>query len=197
MKSLIITEEEKSRILGMHQSATSRQYLMESTLGGVRSLISEGFKPPGTDIVYKLDFKSVDDFNKFIAQSSVTGENPYAKKLGFLGMQGGSPQFVSNIWSALAYTGRNPSKFAWGNIMMIKNLLNEASTGLNNLPGWLDAKELLSDEKIKIWSQPVNPKNPSYTNWNGFYDMFIKPDITTRAALIAQPTTPQKPGAKQ
>ena len=28
---LIITEEEKSRILGMHQSATSRQYLMENT----------------------------------------------------------------------------------------------------------------------------------------------------------------------
>ena len=29
MKNLIITEEEKSRILGMHQSATARQYLME------------------------------------------------------------------------------------------------------------------------------------------------------------------------
>jgi hypothetical protein len=31
MNRLIITEEEKSRILGMHQSATSRQYLMENT----------------------------------------------------------------------------------------------------------------------------------------------------------------------
>jgi hypothetical protein len=31
MKKLIITEEERSRILGMHQSTTVRQYLMEAT----------------------------------------------------------------------------------------------------------------------------------------------------------------------
>jgi len=31
MKKFIITEEERSRILGMHKSATSRQYLMEAT----------------------------------------------------------------------------------------------------------------------------------------------------------------------
>ena len=31
MKKLIITEDEKSRILEMHQNATSRQYLMEDT----------------------------------------------------------------------------------------------------------------------------------------------------------------------
>lgn len=35
MKSLIITEEEKSRILGMHKSATARQYLMEAAITGV------------------------------------------------------------------------------------------------------------------------------------------------------------------
>lgn len=34
MKSLIITEEEKSRILGMHKSATARQYLMEEDFTG-------------------------------------------------------------------------------------------------------------------------------------------------------------------
>jgi hypothetical protein len=34
MKSLIITEEEKSRILGMHQSAVKKEFLMEQTLGG-------------------------------------------------------------------------------------------------------------------------------------------------------------------
>ena len=34
MKRLIITEDEKSRILGMHKSATARQYLMEEDFKG-------------------------------------------------------------------------------------------------------------------------------------------------------------------
>jgi hypothetical protein len=34
MKKFIITEDEKSRILGMHQNATSRQYLMEENEQG-------------------------------------------------------------------------------------------------------------------------------------------------------------------
>ena len=42
MKKLIITEEERSRILGMHQSATARQYLMEdqTQLNKVQSYIN-------------------------------------------------------------------------------------------------------------------------------------------------------------
>ena len=39
MKKFIITEEEKTRILEMHQNATSRQYLMESE-GNVANLAS-------------------------------------------------------------------------------------------------------------------------------------------------------------
>ena len=37
MKSLLITESERNRILGMHKSATSKHYLMEQTTGDTES----------------------------------------------------------------------------------------------------------------------------------------------------------------
>ena len=177
MKKFIITEEERSRILGMHKSATSRQYLME------------GFTAPN-GITYKLDFKDANSFNQFVGQSSSTVPNPYVKKLGVApGGVNSFSSFITNIWQSLAFTGRSPLKFAWGNLTMVRNLLSEASAGLSSLYGFPEAKEFLSDEKIKIWSSPVDPKNPSYTIWNWFYDTYIKPDIQTRASLIKTPAT--------
>jgi hypothetical protein len=53
MKKFIITEDEKSRILGMHQSATARQYLMEQS-GTTKPQLGGGSAPsvmtiPGSD----------------------------------------------------------------------------------------------------------------------------------------------------
>jgi hypothetical protein len=179
MNKLIITEEERSRILGMYQNVIRKESIFEN------------FKAPGTGIVYKLNFKSVDDFNKFTAQSSVTGENPYAKKIGFFAgdAESSSGLFIQNIWQALAFTGKNPLKFAWNNFMMIQSLINEASSGLRVLPGYTQAQEFATK---KEWTTPIDPKNPNYTIWNSFYDMYIKPDINSRATLIAQPTQPTK-----
>jgi hypothetical protein len=180
MKKFIITEEEKSRILGMHQSATSRQYLKESFKG-----------PDG--VVYKLDFKDVDSFNKFTAQSSAGVPFPYAKQLGFTSSNLGVSSFIINIWTSLAFVGKNPQNFSWGNVKMVQSLLSEASVGLKSHFGFNDAQQFLTEDKLKIWNQPANPKTTQYTIWNSFYDTYIKPDIQSRAALITTPATPTKP----
>jgi hypothetical protein len=76
-KSFIITEEDKNRILGMHEKATKKQYLNEATeknyssflpkeklLPGVNKIISAS-RGPGTDEKMLMDgFKEITDYNK-------------------------------------------------------------------------------------------------------------------------------------
>jgi hypothetical protein len=182
MKNILssLTSDEKNRILEMHKSALSRQYL------------NEGFKAPN-GITYKLDFKDGESFSQFVSNPSVAVENLYAKKLGFhAGDNQSTILFVSNIWQALAFTGRNPLKFSWGNPKMVQSLLSEASAGLKSLTGFIDAQQFITDDKLKIWNQPADPKNTQYTIWYWFYNTYIKPDTQTRAALITTPATPTK-----
>ncbi len=183
MDKLLITEEEKSRVLGNNQSVTERQYLKEV------------YKTPD-GITYKLDFKDSDTFSKFVGvPSNPSTENPYAKKLGFYaggGDNNGMVLFVVNIWHSLAFIGRSPLQFSWGNSKMIQSLFSEASVGLKSLKGFIESQQFVTDEKLKIWNQPVDSKNPKYTIWNWFYDTYIKPDIQTRAALTTTPKIPSK-----
>jgi hypothetical protein len=76
---------------------------------------------------------------------------------------------------------------------MVQSLLSEASVGLKSRFGFNDAQQFLTEDKLKIWNQPANPKTTQYTIWNSFYDTYIKPDIQSRAALITTPATPTKP----
>ena len=48
----LISEEEKSRILGMHQNATSRQYLGESPTGATPTTNTKTVKPPYLQLFY-------------------------------------------------------------------------------------------------------------------------------------------------
>ena len=63
MTKFIITEEERSRILGMHKSATSRQYLMEQS-GTTQTTIGGGSAPA---------VMSIPDYNKFIVFNPSSG----------------------------------------------------------------------------------------------------------------------------
>jgi|688.fasta_scaffold390023_2 hypothetical protein len=60
MKKFIITEEERSRILGMHQSATARQYLMEEGPKWV-PLTSQKLNVKSWDITMKVSYLPVKD----------------------------------------------------------------------------------------------------------------------------------------
>lgn len=68
MNKFIITEEEKSRILGMHQTATSKHYLMEQTIASTQASafvnefnrVMTAYKLPG----YTAKFvKGADDYH--------------------------------------------------------------------------------------------------------------------------------------
>jgi len=74
MKKLIITEEERSRILGMHQNATSRQYLMEDGAATVA---------PGTiSVPYNIDKtgKPVLALNQYVNVTIINEKTPQNKK---------------------------------------------------------------------------------------------------------------------
>ena len=72
MKKFIITEEEKGRILGMHKTASSKHYLMESIHEGSKSLLNEQqtpYEPKQGDILLASNYPTNTGHNYYLKVS--------------------------------------------------------------------------------------------------------------------------------
>jgi hypothetical protein len=94
MKKFIITEEERSRILGMHQSATARQYLMEDEAIPLQAgpPVIGGGAAPGV--------MSIPNYNQFIVYNQSSGAyrleaNPFQSTM--INYLGGEKSLLSGI----------------------------------------------------------------------------------------------------
>jgi hypothetical protein len=84
MKKFIITEEEKSRILGMHQFATSRQYLMENVRAGVtKDLLTQIANRINANIERaKTKGKKISSVVSVVQEGNYKGVNAFVLKYG-------------------------------------------------------------------------------------------------------------------
>jgi hypothetical protein len=76
MKSLLITESERNRILGMHKSATSKHYLMEQSTGTTTGSSLTYVSSPGKvgDVNYHIYKNNTN--NKFYLYTNNTPNGP-------------------------------------------------------------------------------------------------------------------------
>ena len=84
MKKFIITEEEKSRILEMHQFATSRQYLMENVRVGVtKELLTQIANRINLNIERaKSKGKKISSVVSVVQEGNYNGVNAFVLKYG-------------------------------------------------------------------------------------------------------------------
>ena len=78
MKSLLITESERNRILGMHKSASAKHYLMEQSTG---TTSESGTPPAGCPSFNSSWYKDVYDMG-FTASVGYQWEPVLSKKMG-------------------------------------------------------------------------------------------------------------------
>lgn len=122
-KKFIITEEEKSRILGMHIAASANQYLMEQT---------NGFTPTGSKYTFK-DEASYNNYNNLtftkaqpnwvnLYGNTISGYRPDTKTFD------ASPAFIANIILTLAMVvGNKKSINNYGNWDFFKQTLTNGN----------------------------------------------------------------------
>jgi hypothetical protein len=117
-KSFLITEEEKNSILGMHENATKKQYLMEaSTTGCTQGHCDDG---QGTFIF--------DDGTKYVGQFKggyENGKGTYINKNGYMWsgeFKDGDP--VGKTWDELDNTIQTTS-YQYTTRDVIKNIQNK------------------------------------------------------------------------
>ncbi len=170
---LIITEEERSRILGMHQSATSRQYLNEGDAVTVAS---------GTiSVPYNIDKngKPVLATNQYVKVTIINEKTPQNKK-GWLTEMGydslGQIQFQT---AGLAFPLKGIQKDSNGNLTGMFAILPSQTDLINYLTS-------------------MNGKNLPNTN-SVFIELTGKGAVKSLPMGVAtkftthNPSTPQKP----
>jgi hypothetical protein len=166
MKKLIITEEERSRILGMHNKAAGKQYLMED---GAVTVV------PGTiSVPYKIDPKTstpVLALNQSVKVTIINEKTPQNKK-GWLTEMGydslGQIQFQT---AGLAFPLRGIQKDSNGNLTGMfaitpnqKELINYL-TSMNgkNLPNTSSVfVDLKGNGTVKAFPMGVTTKFTTY-----------------------------------
>jgi hypothetical protein len=110
MKSLLITESERNRILGMHKSATSKHYLMEQTTGSSLTYTStgttseSGTPPAGCPSFDSPWYKNVYDMG-FTATVGYQWEPALSKKMG------SSKEAICSCFKANPNYGENSDEY--------------------------------------------------------------------------------------
>jgi hypothetical protein len=158
MKNLIITEEERSRILGMHQSATARQYLMEQA--DITKQIEAGFNQILTTlrtITMVQGTKIPVTFGNLVKDTANTDPNRIMYNIKINVGEPRPEEFTIKVGSMLDVTNPNNIIKAWQNY-----LIEDFKGGINNVQSNSTNWKSLKNE-ILIKLQSVNLTTPTTT----------------------------------
>jgi hypothetical protein len=159
MNRLIITEEERSRILGMHKSATKRQYLMEQA--DITKQIETGFNQILTTLRTLTMVPGTENpvtFGNLVKDTANTDPNRIMYNIT-INVGGPRPEeFTIKVGSMLDVTNPNNIIKAWQNY-----LINDFTGGVNNVQSnsknWTTLKNaiLFKLQSVKL-ATPTQPK---------------------------------------
>jgi hypothetical protein len=194
MKKFLITEEEKSRILGMHKSAIAKEFL------------NEGFQDPDSGITWGLNFKDQQSLDNFVSPDIPQGASSFSYQ-GY-SQPIGTASLIFSYWATLALLGLKPSSMVGQPFETVLSKYSEASKTLSQnqrlvergLPYAKAYGSLYDNTKwwtTKIYDPQDQTKKTTITRWEQWYRTYILPNNTTKEALIlttpTKPVTPTKP----
>lgn len=190
MKKLILSEDERTRILEMHKTAIAKEFLIE------------GFQDPLRAITWGLNFKDQDTLNSFLSPTSTDNTQTFSTQ-GYAGQFPGSGKLSFSYWATLAMLGIKPSEMVNPTFETILSKYAQAANTLSN-------NQILQQEQwnygatyaslttnTKWWTTPIidpqdQTKKLQITRWALWYRLNILPNNAAKESLIATtPTTVQ------
>lgn len=195
-KKFIITEEEKSRILGMHIAASANQYLMEQ---------NNGFTPTGSKYTFK-DEASYNNYNNLtftkpqnnwvnLYGSTISGYNSGTKTFD------AAPAFIANIILTLAMVVGNKKSITnygnWdyfkqtltnGNYINLVNQLSPTKTSAKYSPSTI-IKTIEDSKSPFTMAKDETGKSLGVSMWQKFVTDQVQPVWLSRYSSTVIPST--------